>query len=120
MGQNADIAQSKLFPKAGVVAYMDRVIDAAERWLRSVDRIDYLVWRWLIPIRFEDPPISTQHEELSVQHAGLSSQIQQAIGQRFREQYVVERSLPSRLAKLLSEFEQGNSGAGGFPSANTA
>jgi hypothetical protein len=120
MGQNADIAQQKHFPKGGVLAYMDRVLDAAEWWLRSVDHIDYLVRRSLIPVRFEDPSISTQVKELSVQQAELSSHIHQAIGQRLREQYAVERSLPSRLAKLLSEFEQRNSGAGGFPSAQTA
>jgi hypothetical protein len=104
MGQNADIAQQKHFPKGGVLAYMDRVLVAAEWWLRSVDHVDYLVRRSLIPVRFEDPSISTQVKELSVQQAELSSHIHQAIGQRLREQYAVERSLPSRLAKLLSEI----------------
>jgi hypothetical protein len=120
MGQNADAAQPKLFNQVGVLAHMDRIVDAAERWLRPVDNIDHLVRRWLIPVRFEDPTISTQLKELSVQHAELSSHIQQAIGQHLREQYAVERSLPSRLANLLSEFEQRNGSARGFLSANTA
>jgi hypothetical protein len=107
MGQNADIPQSKLFPQPGVLAHMDRMGVAAERWLRPVDHVDYLVRRWLIPVRFEDPTRSTQLKELSVQHAG-SSHIQQAIGQRLGAEYAVELSLPARLARLLREFEQRN------------
>src|SRR5437879_1974506 len=86
MGQNADIPQSKLFPQPGVLAHMDRMGVAADRWLRRVDHVDYLVRRWLIPVRFEDPTRSTQLKELSVQHAG-SSHIQQAIGQRLGAEY---------------------------------
>ena len=44
-------AQPKLFPHAGGVALMARVFAAAERSLRQIDQFDYLVRRWLIPIR---------------------------------------------------------------------
>ena len=40
--------------------------------------------------------------------SGLSSDIQDAIGQRLRAQYALERSMPARLANLLREFEQRN------------
>ena len=42
----------------------------------------------------------------SIQRPGLSSDIQRSIGQRLRQHYVIERSLPARLADLLKEFEQ--------------
>src|SRR6266478_8636000 len=44
----------------------------------------------------------------SVRRAGLSSDIQDAIGQRLRAEYALERSMPARLANLLKEFEQRN------------
>jgi hypothetical protein len=42
----------------------------------------------------------------SIRRPGLSSDIQRAIGQRLRQYYTIERSLPARLADLLKEFEQ--------------
>jgi hypothetical protein len=42
----------------------------------------------------------------SIQRPGLSSDIQRAIGQRLRQHYAIERSLPVRLSDLLKEFEQ--------------
>jgi hypothetical protein len=42
----------------------------------------------------------------SIGRPGLSSDIQRAIGQRLRQHYAIERSLPARLADLLKEFEQ--------------
>jgi hypothetical protein len=120
MGQNAEISQSKLLPKARVLAHIVRAIDAAERWLRPADQVDYLVRQWLVPVRFEEPVTLTRPKKLSVQHTGLSSDVQHAIGQRLRAEYAVERSIPSRLAKLLREFEQRNGRAEGFPSVNTA
>ena len=42
----------------------------------------------------------------SIRRAGLSSDIQRVIGQRLRQHYAIERSLPARLADLLKEFEQ--------------
>jgi hypothetical protein len=122
MPKDADIAQEKLFPRAGVLAHAERVVAAAERWLRSVDHVDNLVRRSLIPVRFEEPTRSTPIKKPPVQHT-LSRDIQHAIGQRLRTGYAVERSLPSQLAKLLREFEQRNSRAEGFPRdgyANTA
>jgi hypothetical protein len=40
----------------------------------------------------------------SIQRPGLSSDIQRAIGQRLRQHYAIERSLPARLADLLKEL----------------
>jgi hypothetical protein len=52
-----------------------------------------------------DPMLEHDGHE-SIQRPGLSSDIQRAIGQRLRQHYVIERSLPARLADLLKEFEQ--------------
>ena len=51
-----------------------------------------------------NPMLERGHD--SFRRAGLSSDIQRAIGQRLRQLYVIERSLPARLADLLKEFEQ--------------
>ena len=48
--------------------------------------------------------LERDHE--SIRRAGLSSDVQWAIGQRLRQHYAVERSLPTRLADLVKEFEQ--------------
>jgi hypothetical protein len=47
-------------------------------------------------------------KEASIRRIGLSSDIQDAIGQRLRAQYAVEQSMPARLNNLLREFEQRN------------
>jgi hypothetical protein len=52
-----------------------------------------------------DPMLEHDGHE-SIQRPGLSSDIQRAIGQRLRQHYVIELSLPARLADLLKEFEQ--------------
>jgi hypothetical protein len=41
----------------------------------------------------------------SIRRAGLSSNTQRVIGQRLRQHYAIEPSLPARLADLLTEFE---------------
>jgi hypothetical protein len=51
-----------------------------------------------------NPMLERGHE--SIRRAGLSSDIQRAIGQRLRQHYAIERSLPARLADLVKEFEQ--------------
>jgi hypothetical protein len=112
MPKDADIAQTALYPQAG--ALVDRAIAAAEGWLRPVDRIDYRVRRALIPVRFEEPTSSASLKKPSVQHADLSGSVQRAIGQRLRAAYPIERSLSSRLAALLTEFEERNGRGGGF------
>lgn len=117
MPEDAQIVQPKLFPEAGVLA---RMLDEAERWLRPIDGFDYLVRRWLIPVRFQEPPQSNPAKKALVQLNGLSSDIQHAIGERLRAQYVVEPSLPARLTKLLRDFEQQNSEAEGFPRSGYA
>jgi Anti-sigma factor NepR len=42
----------------------------------------------------------------SIQRGGLSIDIQRAIGQRLRQHYAIEQSLPARLANLLKQLEQ--------------
>ena len=51
-----------------------------------------------------NPMLERGHE--SIRRAGLSSDIQRVIGQRLRQHSVIERSLPTRLADLVKEFEQ--------------
>jgi hypothetical protein len=47
------------------------------------------------------------HKEASIRRSGLSSDIQDVIGQRrLRAEYALERSMPARLANLLREFEE--------------
>ena len=83
------------------------MLAVADRWLRPADRLDHILRRWLIPVPFEGiRPM--RHKEASIRRSGLSSDIQQVIGQRLRERYAVERSLPARLANLIREFEQRN------------
>ncbi len=94
-----EIARAALAHTAGVLAL-------AERWLRRADQLDYVVRRRLIPIPFEEGTRSMPHKEASIRRSGLSSDIQDAIGQRLRAQYALERSMPGRLASLLREFER--------------
>jgi hypothetical protein len=91
-----------------------RVLAAAERWLRAADQFEYVVRRWLIPIPFGQGVRSMAHKESSIQRSGLSSDIQDAIGQRLRAEYAIERSMPARLANLLREFEQRDNKAEAF------
>jgi hypothetical protein len=108
MPADADIVRKKLFAQGGVLAHLGRIVAEAELWLRSVDHFDHLVRRWLIPVRFEETTKSAPLKRLSVQRSGLSSDIQRTIGRCLGAEYAVERSLPSRLARLLREFEQRN------------
>jgi hypothetical protein len=107
MPEDAYIAQGELVAQAGVLAHIGRLVGEAERWLRSVDHFDYLIRRWLIPVR-EEATKSAPLKRASVQHDGLSSDVQRTIGRRLGAEYAVERSFPSRLARLLREFEQRN------------
>jgi hypothetical protein len=92
---------------------LDRVASAlavAERRFCRADQLDYVIRRWLFPIPFEEGTRSMPHKEAPIRRSGLSniglSNIQDTIGQRLREQYAPERSMPARLASLLREFEQ--------------
>jgi hypothetical protein len=96
-----EIARAVLAHTAGLLAL-------AERWLRRADQLDYVVRRRLIPIPFGEGARSMPHKEASIRRIGLSSDIQDAIGQRLRAEYALERSMPGQLANLLREFEQRN------------
>ena len=95
------IARAGLAHTAGLLAL-------AERWLRRADQLDYVVRRRLIPVPFEKATRSMPRKEASIRRIGLSSDIQDAIGQRLRAQYAVEQSMPAQLNNLLREFEQRN------------
>ena len=97
-----EIARAVLAHTAGVLA-------VAERWLRRADQLDYVVRRRLIPIPFGEGTRSMPHKEASIRRSGLSSDIQDAIGQRLRAEYAIERSMPARITNLLREFEQQSS-----------
>ena len=89
-----------------VLANTAGLLGLAERWLRRANQLDYVVRRRLIPVPFEKATRSMPQKEAPIRRSGLSSDIQDAIGQRLRAQYALERSMPARLANLLREFEQ--------------
>jgi hypothetical protein len=86
---------------AAVLAHAGGV---AERLLHPVDELDYRVRRWLRPVTWGTP----LHKQASIRD--LLSHVQDAIGQGLREEYVVEQSVPDRLANLLREFERQRAG----------
>jgi len=96
-----EIARAVLAHTAGVLAVV-------EPCLRRADQLDYVVRRRLIPIPFGEGTRSMAHKEASIRRSGLSSDIQDAIGQRLRAEYAIERSMPARITNLLREFEQRN------------
>ncbi len=88
-----------------VLAHTAGLLGLAERWLRRANQLDYVVRR---RVPFEKATRSMPRKEASIRRIGLSSDIQDAIGQRLRAQYAVEQSMPARLNNLLREFEQRN------------
>src|SRR5207247_10777587 len=88
-----------------VLAHTAGLLGLAEWWLRRANQLDYVVRRRLIPVPFEKATRSMPRKEASIRRIGLSSDIQDAIGQRLRAQYAVEQSMPARLNNLLREFE---------------
>ena len=98
-------------------AGMNRLLALAERALRPVDRLEYAIRRYVIPVSFKKAPSIRLREG----PLGRQGSIPYAIGQYLRAQYAIERSLPCRLANLLREFEQQNNHSdafakGGYPS----
>jgi hypothetical protein len=97
--------------RADLYADINRLLDLAERALRPVDRLDYAIRRYLIPVPFKEAP-SIQPLEVPVEVQGT---IQEAIGQHLRAQ-----PLPPRLAHLLREFEQRSKNADAFAKSGYA
>ena len=98
-------------------AAINRLLALAERGLCPVDRLDYAIRRYVIPVSFKKAPSI----RLRAGPLGRQGSIPYAIGQYLRAQYAIERSLPCRLANLLREFEQQNNHSdafakGGYPS----
>src|SRR6266545_1050141 len=91
-----------------VLAHTAGLLGLAERWLRRANQLDYVVRRRLIPVPFEKATRSMPRKEASIRRIGLSSDIQDAIGQRLRAQYAVEQSMPARLNNLLGDFPIGS------------
>jgi hypothetical protein len=73
--------------------------------LALADQVDYEIGRWVFALGqgISLPPCK---KEVSAPPRGLTSDIQDAIGQRLREAYPLEQSVPAGLAGLLSRFEQ--------------
>jgi hypothetical protein len=87
--------------RSALPAYAERV---AERLLRPADELDYRVRRWLRPVTGGTPsPLRIQG---STPRREFLGHIQDAIGRNLRAEYVLEQSMPDRLANLLREFEQ--------------
>jgi hypothetical protein len=122
--------------KAYLLALAERLLALAAPWLRSVDQLDYMIRRGVVPVRFEAgrsvAPASLlrrsfllkhprgisrsmPHKEASMRSNGPLSEVQAAIGRCLRAEYALERSVPARLVNLLKQFEQGN----GEPEAMT-
>lgn len=93
----------------------------AERWLRPADQLDYVIRRWVIPVPLEisrsAAPIAfaacsstsgavEPHKAASIRSNAPLTEVQAAIGQHLRAEYVLERSVPAQLANLLKQFEQ--------------
>jgi hypothetical protein len=102
MGERSPCARGttikdELHRTAAVLAHAEAV---AERLLRPVDELDYRVRRWLRPVSWGSP----LRKQASIRD--LVSHVQDAIGRSLREEYVLEQSMPDRLANLLREFEQ--------------
>jgi hypothetical protein len=99
--RNRNDHQEELHRTAAVLAHVEGV---AERLLRPVDELDYRVRRWLTPVTWGSP----LRKQVSIRN--LLSHVQDAIGRSLREEYVLEQSMPDRLANLLREFEQQTAG----------
>jgi hypothetical protein len=102
MPKDAHCAQPQVLPGAGAPAHG---VPLTEHLFRPVDHLDYLIRRWLIPVRFNEPSRATPPKKPSVQQVG---NILHAIGQCLRAEYALESSIPDRLASLLKQFEQRN------------
>jgi hypothetical protein len=97
--------QEEICPPHRTAAALANAEGVAERLLHPVDELDYRVRRWLTPVAWRTPPLRKQ---ASIHD--LLSHVQEAIGQGLRKEYVVERSMPERLANLLREFERQTAG----------
>ena len=96
--------------RAARYAGINRALALAEQALRPVDRLDYAIRGCVIPVPFKKTP-SIRFREVPL---CMPCSIPYAIGQYLQTQYAIERSLPSRLANLLREFEQRNNQGGAF------
>jgi hypothetical protein len=94
-----------------LLGHLERLSALVERSLHPVDRVDYEVRRWLIPVAREQAVISRH---------SLPRHTRDAIGQRLRAEYPLEKSIPLRLANLLGQLQQRGSAVPrryGYPSA---
>ena len=73
-----------------------------ERWLRPVDRLDYMIRRWAIPVPLE----VNRSAAASMLSNGLLSEVQAAIGRYLRAEYDLAQPIPDRLVDLLRQLEQ--------------
>jgi Anti-sigma factor NepR len=74
----------------------------AERWIRPLDRLDYMIRRWAIPVPLE----VNRSAAASMLSNGLLSEVQAAIGRYLRAEYDLAQPIPDRLVDLLRQLEQ--------------
>ena len=78
------------------------LVALAERWFRPVDRLDYMIRRWVIPVPLE----VNRSTAASMRSNGLLSEVQAAIGRYLRAEYDLAQPIPGRLVDLLRQLEQ--------------
>jgi hypothetical protein len=90
--------------RASVSADLAHWYALAERASRPVDKLDYLIRRWVIA----DHPsqVCQSPAAYPMQSDGLLGELQKAIGQYLRAEYDLAQPVPDRLAALLREVEQ--------------
>jgi hypothetical protein len=119
----------KLTRPVNTSAYEEGLLAAAERGLTFADELDYLIRRWIVPIRHGDnrsvaatPPFrrslprrhvwavsqSMTHGRASIRSNGLLSEVQAAIGRCLSSEYDLAQPMPKRLVDLLRQLEQRN------------
>jgi hypothetical protein len=129
--ENAPVKRARRANKAYLLA-------TAEYWLHFADQLDYLIRRWVIPVRYgvtrstaatpffrwsfprkhsRGETRSTSHREALVRGNGLLNEVQAAFGQCLSAEYDLTQPIPDRLIDLLRQFEQQNGKAqsDGYP-----
>jgi|SRR5713101_8277400 len=141
-GKNAPVKPVKLACRASMSADKAHLLAAAERWLHFADQLDYLIRRWVIPVRYgvtrsaaATPFVrlslprkhsrgvsrSTPHRKALMRGNGLLSEVQAAIGRCLSAEYDLTQPIPDRLVDHFRQLEQRNGKANtkGLPETAT-
>ena len=87
--------------QTNIRALIDASLASGEKLLRPADRLDYLIRRWLIPIRLE--PSARREEEAFLRSSVILTELQAAIGRCLRAEYDIAQPIPPRLLALANE-----------------